>query len=498
MTKNRLLLPHVLAPLAILAAVPLSPSPSPGQDAPRSAHVLEGFWSAGVSRSGNPSELHLRLTRKGDGPLTAFLSLPAIDVWDLPLGPVSMSGDTVRAAIFELHHDEADRALTGELPEALVPVHTIPVRFRPSAEPDRAPEPEPLPAAPDPVWIFEAGGPVWGGIEIDADGVYVGSEDGNVYALDAEAGTERWRYATEGPVRAAPLLHENALYVHSDDGYLHVLNPADGALIRRIRLGDPVFDRPAFGAQGYRYDSVASAPIPVPGAIVVGHGQDLVAVDPDSGGVRWRFTADDIITSTPAAGPDGVIFGSFDGKIRNVHTGSGALLWSHDTGAPVAASPALFGELVIVGSRSYEVLALRLAAGSPAWSFYDWFSWAESSPVVRDGVAYAGSSDSQKLRALDAATGSPIWEFDTGGSAWARPAVTGDAVFIGAVGVAGYVVEHRGGFLCVDRDTGAAIWRYDSPRPEGASLWGFGAAPAAGEGCVVAADLQGRVFRFPR
>jgi outer membrane protein assembly factor BamB len=59
-----------------------------------------------------------------------------------------------------------------------------------------------------------------------------------VTAYDTETGAEKWRFYTDGPVRFAPVVYKKRLYVASDDGYLYCLNAENGSLIRRF-LGGP-------------------------------------------------------------------------------------------------------------------------------------------------------------------------------------------------------------------------------------------------------------------
>jgi outer membrane protein assembly factor BamB len=69
--------------------------------------------------------------------------------------------------------------------------------------------------------------------------LFVGSMvSDSVTAYDTDTGTETWRFYTEGPVRFAPVVYRDKLYVASDDGYLYCLNARTGALIRKF-LGGP-------------------------------------------------------------------------------------------------------------------------------------------------------------------------------------------------------------------------------------------------------------------
>jgi len=69
--------------------------------------------------------------------------------------------------------------------------------------------------------------------------LFVGSMvSDRVTAYDTQTGFEKWRFYTEGPVRFAPVVHNNKLYIASDDGYVYCLDADSGALIHRF-LGGP-------------------------------------------------------------------------------------------------------------------------------------------------------------------------------------------------------------------------------------------------------------------
>ena len=66
--------------------------------------------------------------------------------------------------------------------------------------------------------------------------VYFGtSVDNKVHALDVKTGTVRWTFYTGGSVRFAPVIDSDRLYVGSDDGYAYCLNAGDGTLIWKYR-----------------------------------------------------------------------------------------------------------------------------------------------------------------------------------------------------------------------------------------------------------------------
>jgi outer membrane protein assembly factor BamB len=63
------------------------------------------------------------------------------------------------------------------------------------------------------------------------------SNTDKVVALDSETGRELWTFYTGGPVRFAPAAWRDRLFVGSDDGYLYCLDAARGTLIWKFRGG---------------------------------------------------------------------------------------------------------------------------------------------------------------------------------------------------------------------------------------------------------------------
>ena len=69
------------------------------------------------------------------------------------------------------------------------------------------------------------------------DVVYVGSEDDNVYALNARTGALVWKYTTEGGV-ASPTVANGVVYVGSEDDNVYALNASTGASVWRYTTGN--------------------------------------------------------------------------------------------------------------------------------------------------------------------------------------------------------------------------------------------------------------------
>lgn len=72
-------------------------------------------------------------------------------------------------------------------------------------------------------WLFKTGA-IIGSPAVGADGTtYVGSSDGNLYAVDS-SGNLRWKYAIGAPVNSSPAIGgDGTIYAMADDGYLYAV-----------------------------------------------------------------------------------------------------------------------------------------------------------------------------------------------------------------------------------------------------------------------------------
>jgi outer membrane protein assembly factor BamB len=73
---------------------------------------------------------------------------------------------------------------------------------------------------------------------VQANTVYFGSGDGNVYALQADSGTLRWKFHTDNVVHASPAVAQGTVYVGSWDSYFYALDAASGKERWRFKTGE--------------------------------------------------------------------------------------------------------------------------------------------------------------------------------------------------------------------------------------------------------------------
>ncbi|MFD5424050.1 PQQ-binding-like beta-propeller repeat protein, partial [Streptomyces sp. NPDC127084] len=103
--------------------------------------------------------------------------------------------------------------------------------------------------------------------------VYVGSDDGALYAVDARTGKERWKLRTDERMESSPTVVDGTVYVGSDDGFLYALDAVTGAKRWTYETG-----------------SNGTAPVVVDGVVYTGSNNGVHAVGgggrPGRGGPR--------------------------------------------------------------------------------------------------------------------------------------------------------------------------------------------------------------------
>lgn len=83
------------------------------------------------------------------------------------------------------------------------------------------------------VWKYTTNGAVMSSPSIENGIVYVGSQDKNIYALDAWSGNLIWSYPTSGTIESSVAVANGKIYVGSDDGYIYSLDARYGHFVWR-------------------------------------------------------------------------------------------------------------------------------------------------------------------------------------------------------------------------------------------------------------------------
>ncbi len=93
-------------------------------------------------------------------------------------------------------------------------------------------------------WAYQTGGAIHSSPAVVNGVVYVGSDDGNLYALDAASGTRKWAYQTGGAIASSPAVVNGVVYIGSEDHSLYALDAASGTKKWAYQTGGAIHSSP--------------------------------------------------------------------------------------------------------------------------------------------------------------------------------------------------------------------------------------------------------------
>jgi outer membrane protein assembly factor BamB len=319
-------------------------------------------------------------------------------------------------------------------------------------------------------WKFATGdrvvsSPVWSG-----GSIYFGSDDNNVYAVDAQTGTQKWMFRTKGPVPSTPAVAGGVVYFGSYDGSFYALDAQTGRLKWRFATGgERRFE--AKGLHGMQpknqtvadpFDVYLSSPVVAQGAVYFGSGDgNVYALDAASGELRWKFATGDVVHASPAYASGTVYFGSWDSYFYAVDAATGKQEWRFHGGEDAEihnqvgfqSSPAVVDGVVYTGCRDSNVYALDQATGKERWRFNNSGSWVNSTPAVIGGKVLFATSDSSMFHIADANTGKPLVKQQLKAYVFGSPAVAGGVAYLGVL---------NGTLQARDLTTGELLWEFQT------------------------------------
>lgn len=301
-------------------------------------------------------------------------------------------------------------------------------------------------------WKFRTGGRIFSSPAIYQGTAFIGSEDKNLYAIDAKSGSLKWKFTTGGAVHSSPAVFNNTVYFGSYDGYYYALDAGTGRLIWKFRTEG----EKRVGATGLwtmkpqdqymedLYDFFLSSPVidkdeKEPTVYFGSSDGHLYALHAGDGSLKWKFRTRGLIHASPALYKGKVYFGSWDTWLYAIDAHSGKEIWKFKTGEQplyhvlegIQSSPAPYKGMICFGARDGYFYALNARTGHLKWKYAAGNSWVLTTAAAKDGVIYFGTSDSYLFLALDAATGKELYHLRANGYIYSSPAIAGRTAFFG-------------------------------------------------------------------
>lgn len=316
------------------------------------------------------------------------------------------------------------------------------------------------------IWTYEAGDAIESSAAIVGGTVFVGSQKGDLVALNLDNGSVYWKYSTGAAIgESSPAYADGVVYIADLNGWMNAIDASNGQ------------KRWAFKANG----EIKSSPVVVGDKVLIGsYDQHLYCLSTRNGSVLWKAKTDGPVHATPAIADGMAFIAGCDELFRAIRISDGREVFTVSSGAYTGASPALSGDSAYYGTFDNEVLMVNLKSRSVGWRYQDpvrKFPFYSSAAVIEDRVVLGGRDKMVHGLTRD---GKAAWTFATRARVESSPAIAGGRVFVGS---------NDGRFYVLNLATGAKLWEFNAGSP-------LSASPAIGRGRIVIGSQDGRLYCF--
>jgi outer membrane protein assembly factor BamB len=320
------------------------------------------------------------------------------------------------------------------------------------------------------LWKFKTGDEVNSSAAIDDGRVFIGSDDGSVYAIDLYAGHKIWSYETGDIVEASPCVVGGEIFVGSADSFMYALDAKSGELKWKYETGGQIL-----GAANRTIRKEDNKTLLVFGS----YDGKVHCVDCADGKVVWTYETGNYVNGAPAVGGAKAIVGGCDAMIHVIDLFDGDRIRQIDASAYIAASAAILDGQVYVGNYDGLFLRTNIDSGEIAWKYIEEDSPFFSSPAIGEDVIVLGGRDNQ-VHCVSRDDGKLIWTFQTLGEVDSSPVICGDKVVVGS---------EDGRLYMLNLLDGGKVWSYEMGQ-------GVTSSPAIANGIVVVGCDDGYVYAF--
>lgn len=313
--------------------------------------------------------------------------------------------------------------------------------------------------------------------------LYLGSEEGNLYAVDANNGEIRWKAKFPGKIRSSAAVVEEDLYFTDTTSTLYALERETGKLKWKQTLDDSLMNEGLPDLWDYYIGSPA-----VDGDYIYvgGEGPRFYAIQRKDGSIAWESETASFVHGKAAISDGNIYIADMSGEVAALDQKTGAKLWTENFGT-VQSSISYKDGAVYFGSRDQYVYALDAKTGELLWSHLSPSgSWVVSSAAASDKYVVIGASDSHVVHVFDRGSGKHKFDFKLNSRVFASPVITDQIMYFGSAYTDGG--KARDAFYAVDLDSGKELWRFEGTKSPILST------PIVADGVIYFATLDGHLY----
>lgn len=146
--------------------------------------------------------------------------------------------------------------------------------------------------------------------------LFIGTQNGNLYALDAQNGEPLWRFKANGAFLHSPAFSSGLTVAGSTDGYIYALDCKNGKLKWSFFVGRGGF---------------SSSPLIAEDKVFIGsRNGKFIALELQSGKLLWSFNCAAPIRQTASFWNGRVFFVAEDMRVRCLEAEKGKMLWESE------------------------------------------------------------------------------------------------------------------------------------------------------------------------
>lgn len=321
-------------------------------------------------------------------------------------------------------------------------------------------------------WRFEVkeSAPIKSSPAIVKGVVYIGADDGFIYAIDLKDGKKKWGFEAKDPVEAGPLVLDGRVYAGSIAGDFYCLDGQTGNEIWKFAAQDKFT-----AAANYFVDAANKRTL----VLAASHDARLYGLDAVTGQKVWEYEIGSPINGAVSVSAGRAVIGGCDNFIHIVSASDGKPLGKIEVEGLIPASVAAEGDELYWGHMSNAVNRADIKAMKVVWEYRDrQFGFLSSAAIGRDVVLVGGND--KRLHAINRKTGKGVWQFRSRGQMESSPVIVGGKLVVGS---------DDGRVYLIKLSDGKEVWNYQIGR-------GVVGSPAVAGGWVVTGAMDGVVYAF--
>jgi eukaryotic-like serine/threonine-protein kinase len=262
---------------------------------------------------------------------------------------------------------------------------------------------------------------------IAGDLLFMGQSFTGFYAFDRLDGNEKWKIEKNGyyAYGIGPAVADGMVYF---GGAKTIFEPIAGPFDNNKTRGDVYAVDALTGGQKWKFTFDGSPTLIAVADGVIYFGDDerhLLALNAKDGREIWRFKASDNIR-TPAIMEGRAFFSDDGGNLYAVDLKNGKAIWKAAKMNKVATVLVAYNKLVCYGGRENSLYAVDALTGEEKWVYRT--AKPCPAPVAANGAIYVACQDSGLL-AIDAESGQEKWKYKTPHPLWSHPVVGNGVIY---------------------------------------------------------------------